>query len=305
MMNNPKKFIEDLKALDLNAVLPEATWASVNEIVGQSGFKVDAIRSQSPPAAKLANWVIQVVEHQSSSRPASPAAAEGALDEEEESKKMTKKKPSSMMLHMSPAEREALATKARQRLEEDTRAVLEAKREADECLVAAMPALEEACRALDCLDKRDITELKSLAKPPPGVMGVLMAVVVLRPLGREEESGGWAAAKSMLGDVRLLSALRSYDKDKVTEEQICRVKSMMEEWPEAFEDDKIKKVSKAAYGLSKWVRAMVQYHEVAKVVAPKRALVRDLEQRRIHAEAEVSRIEEELLTLGDGNAEEQ
>ena len=52
---------------------------------------------------------------------------------------------------------------------------------ADEALSKALPALEMAQKAVDCLKKNHITEMKSLGTPPDGVK--LTARVVLILLG--------------------------------------------------------------------------------------------------------------------------
>ncbi|PRD27419.1 UNVERIFIED_CONTAM: Dnah2 [Trichonephila clavipes] len=64
---------------------------------------------------------------------------------------------------------------------------------AEEDLNAAMPALEEARKALEALNKRDIGEIKSYAKPPVIVEMVLEAVMILR-----NSEPSWAEAKRQL-----------------------------------------------------------------------------------------------------------
>lgn len=44
----------------------------------------------------------------------------------------------------------------------------------------AMPALNEAIRALDSLNKKDISEMKSYGKPPVKVEMVMEAVMILK-----------------------------------------------------------------------------------------------------------------------------
>ena len=44
---------------------------------------------------------------------------------------------------------------------------------------AAMPQLDAAIRALNNLDKREITELQSFARPPATVLFVLEAVAIM------------------------------------------------------------------------------------------------------------------------------
>ena len=90
------------------------------------------------------------------------------------------------------------------------------KASADEALAAAIPALEAAARALENLDKKDITEIKAFMTPPRPVMNVCMCVVVLRPLGKENEADGWNGAKAMLNDVNFLKSLVEYPKDNIT-----------------------------------------------------------------------------------------
>ncbi len=61
-------------------------------------------------------------------------------------------------------------------------------------LAEAMPALEEAVKALESLNKKDVGEIKSYTKPPPLVEKVLEAVMILR--GNEPS---WAESKRQLG----------------------------------------------------------------------------------------------------------
>ena len=57
------------------------------------------------------------------------------------------------------------------------------KAEADEALIDALPAVEAASRALENLDRNDLTELKAFANPPPAVKSLCMQLVCLRPTG--------------------------------------------------------------------------------------------------------------------------
>jgi hypothetical protein len=101
------------------------------------------------------------------------------------------------------------------------------------------------------LAKSDIVELKSLCKPPVGVISVLRCVQIL--LGKDED---WAAGKRMLGDVSFMRTLMEYRRDDATQDQLQRVQLLLES-DAALRDDTLSKVSKAAYGLLRWVRAVV------------------------------------------------
>lgn len=65
-----------------------------------------------------------------------------------------------------------------------------AQRDLDE----AIPALQEAMKALESLNKKDMTEIKSYGRPPALVEKVMEAVMILR--GSEPT---WAEAKRQLG----------------------------------------------------------------------------------------------------------
>lgn len=80
----------------------------------------------------------------------------------------------------------------------------------------------------------------------------------------------------MLGDMKFLQHLKDYDKDNIPPE---RMKPIREDYctnPD-FDPVKIQKASLAATGICKWVRAMEAYDRVAKVVAPKKAKLKEAE----------------------------
>jgi len=114
---------------------------------------------------------------------------------------------------------------------------------------------ETASEACKYLDKADIVEIKSLATPPQPVMIVCACLCTL--LGRHENSG-WAGAKAMLLDPSLLKTLQEYKKEDVTAEQVFQVRQLLNQRGESMDGDKMKSVSKAAYGLLQWVLAMME-----------------------------------------------
>merc|ERR1712048_31819 len=73
---------------------------------------------------------------------------------------------------------------------EETEAI---QKDAQSDLDKALPALEAASEALKSLNKSDITEVKSMAKPPPGVVLVLEAVMILL-----NEDKDWSNAKKVM-----------------------------------------------------------------------------------------------------------
>merc|ERR1719174_184418 len=193
--------------------------------------------------------------------------------------------------------RQEEAAAASKKIDEDSIVIEREKEEADIALAAALPALAAAAEALANLDKKDLTEIKSMASPPTAVMIVCICVVILRPLGREDESAGWAGAKVMLSDTGLLRALQEYKRDEMKDRQIKRIKDLLAKEKDSFTGDNMLKVSKAGHGLLQWVLAMVKYHEVAKTVEPKRKLVKELQIAKEEAEGNMERITAELAEL--------
>jgi dynein heavy chain len=128
----------------------------------------------------------------------------------------------------------------------------------------ALPALMEAEAALNVLTKKDISELKAYAKPPPLVELVLCGVmtVLKRP-------PTWDECKKQLGDPSFLNKLMVFDKDQINDALIKKINKYSSQ-PE-FTPETIGRVSGAAKGLCMWVRSMEVYGVISKEVAPKRA----------------------------------
>lgn len=68
--------------------------------------------------------------------------------------------------------------------------------------------------------------------------------------------------------------------------------------PDSFTSEKMAKISKAGNGLLTWVKAMIQYHEVAKGVEPKRRLVAELQQKQDEAERNLAKTRVQLPRFG-------
>jgi len=117
------------------------------------------------------------------------------------------------------------------------------------------------------LSKADLIEIKSLPKPPPAVMLVCMSIVILRPLGKEDENAGWAGAKAMLNDPCLLGAMLKYNPSSITDEQVKKIRELLGE-ENLLDGEQVKSASKAAYGLLQWVIEMLERFEVAKASYP-------------------------------------
>eukprot|EP00605_Chrysophyceae_sp_TOSAG23-4_P002255 GSChrysophyteH1.ASY1.ANO1.2499.1 assembled CDS len=120
----------------------------------------------------------------------------------------------------------------------ETKAVAD---DAQRDLDRALPALENAVKALNSLTKSDITE-----EPK------------------------WDVAKKLLGKSDFMDMLTGYDKDNIPASRLKKLRKDYINVPE-FQPETVEKVSKAGLGLCLWARAMDVYADVAKEVEPKKA----------------------------------
>jgi dynein heavy chain len=164
--------------------------------------------------------------------------------------------------------------------------------DAQKDLDVAMPALNNAVKALDSLSKSDITEVKSFAKPPAAVMTVMEAVCIL--LGHKPT---WDDAKKVLGDTTFMDQLKTYDKDNIPAAYLKKIAKYVSD--PAMAVDVVKKVSKAATSLCMWVHAMDVYSRVAKDVAPKKAKLQEMNDMLAAANTKLAGKQAELKAVLD------
>ncbi|CAG9860518.1 unnamed protein product [Phyllotreta striolata] len=142
--------------------------------------------------------------------------------------------------------------------------------DAQKDLDSALPALQAATKALQSLNKKDIDEVKVFQKPPLLVTVVLEAVCLL--LGIKPD---WANAKQLLADSNFLKRLQEYDKNRVTDNLLRKLKVYVDN-PD-FVPEKVVKVSKACKSLCLWVRAIDKYAKTFRLVEPKRKRLKQAE----------------------------
>lgn len=80
----------------------------------------------------------------------------------------------------------------------------------------------------------------------------------------------------MLSDAKFLDSLLNFDKDNIPDKVIETIRTDYLTNPD-FDPEKIKKVSTACEGLCRWVIAMSEYDEIAKIVAPKKRALAEAE----------------------------
>jgi len=179
------------------------------------------------------------------------------------------------------------------------------KTECEADLAVAIPILEDAVIALNTLKPTDITLVKAMKNPPDTIKLVMAAVCVMLgvppdrsidPVTGKKFTDFWSPSKRILGDMNFLQNLKDYDKDNIapTVMQIIKKTYMTDN---SFMPHIVAKASSAAEGLCKWVRAMVSYDEVAKVVVPKKKKLVEAQMECDEAEAFLNEKRQTLAAL--------
>eukprot|EP00746_Dinoflagellata_sp_MGD_P021049 gnl/MRDRNA2_/MRDRNA2_14907_c0_seq1.p1 gnl/MRDRNA2_/MRDRNA2_14907_c0~~gnl/MRDRNA2_/MRDRNA2_14907_c0_seq1.p1 ORF type:complete len:210 (+),score=66.11 gnl/MRDRNA2_/MRDRNA2_14907_c0_seq1:77-706(+) len=121
---------------------------------------------------------------------------------------------------------------------------------------ATLDALEESGKLLGKLKKKDITELKSLGKPPPAMGACFAAVAVL--FG-EKDPDDWKTIQKMLSVTTFLQKCLDFDITSVTEATVKKLDKYTSR--EDFNTEAMAKTSKAAPGFCAWVLAIKAFAE--------------------------------------------
>ncbi|XP_029296329.1 dynein heavy chain 10, axonemal [Cottoperca gobio] len=185
-------------------------------------------------------------------------------------------------------DKKSLAEDKAKEIEEQNKVMAVDKKEAESSLAEALPALEAARIALQDLDKSDISEIRSFAKPPKQVQVVCECIMVLR--GYKEIS--WQSAKGMMSEANFLHSLMEMDCDSIHNNQVRTVKGFLKNLQTSFEE--MQAISKAGSGLLKYVEAIMGYCEVAREIKPKREKLARLEKNFFRSKWELERIQSEL-----------
>ncbi|KAK3243833.1 hypothetical protein CYMTET_46533 [Cymbomonas tetramitiformis] len=162
--------------------------------------------------------------------------------------------------------------------------------DAEADLAEAMPAMNSAIEALNALNKGDITEIKSFPKPPVMVQKTMEAVCTLL-----SEKADWDTAKKVLSDVQLIKKLTEFDKDGMTDKIMKGIRKYIDD--PTFTPDQVAKQSNAAKSLCLWVHAMDKYARVSKIVAPKKAALKQAQEMLDQSKAMLKSKKEQLAEV--------
>ena len=147
-------------------------------------------------------------------------------------------------------------------------------------LKKAEPALIAAQEALNTLNKANLTELKSFGSPPPAVLMVTGAVMVLMQgqKGKIPKDRSWLKIKAMMAKVdQFLDGLINYEKENIHPNILAAMVPYLKN-PQ-FEPEFVRTKSGAAAGLCSWVINVIKFYEVYCDVEPKRRALEEANQQ--------------------------
>jgi dynein heavy chain len=161
------------------------------------------------------------------------------------------------------------------------------KKDAEKELGKAAPLLDEAAKVLNELKKDDFYVLAGIKKPTPAVvLGMEVSCHMMQIKAKKgtagkiegDTQGYFATAKADLlsNPTAFVNMMKEYDKERIPEAVVKRVNAILES--EDFTMEKVKSASGALVAILKWSSAMMQYHELLKIVNPKRAKVKEMNE---------------------------
>ncbi len=155
-----------------------------------------------------------------------------------------------------------------------------------------------AQEALNTLNKANLTELKSFGSPPPAVLMVSGAVMVLilGQSGKIPKDRSWAKVKLMMNKVdQFLDGLVNYEKENIHPNVLVAMEPYLRD--KEFEPEFIRTKSAAAAGLCSWVINIIKFYEVYCDVEPKRRALEDANKQLSDAKAKLESIISKVVEL--------
>jgi len=166
--------------------------------------------------------------------------------------------------------------------------------QADGELKEAMPAMEAAAEAVNCLDKNSITELKSLGKPPEECAVVCAAVAFL--LRNEKKVIDWKAAVKMMNNpAAFIEEVKAFNANEIPEPTLANVEKLIA--LPFFNYEAMVSKSKAAANLANWLVNCVRYHKIYVKVAPLMASVQQATATKEQAEADLEIVKQKVADI--------
>lgn len=165
----------------------------------------------------------------------------------------------------------------------------EAQRDLDE----AEPALRSAQESVRGIKKRDLDEVRNLARPPNNVRLTLECVAIM--MG--EKKVEWADIRKYLSKADFIPSIINFDADNLSPKQIKEVTENYLDGNPDLTVEAVTRSSKACGPLYRWAESQIKYSTIYNNVQPLREEVVRLEEEAKIAKENKERIEAEVEEL--------
>ena len=165
----------------------------------------------------------------------------------------------------------------------------EAQRDLDE----AEPALRRAQASVRGIKKRDLDEVRNLARPPNNVKLTLECVAIMLGEKRVE----WADVRKILSKSDFISNILNFDADKLAAKQIKLVREKYLDGNPDLSTEKVMRSSKACGPLYMWAESQIRYSSVYNRIQPLREEVEQLENEAKIVKDQLETVETEVRSL--------
>ncbi|CAL1153127.1 unnamed protein product [Cladocopium goreaui] len=163
------------------------------------------------------------------------------------------------------------------------------KTEADNELEEALPAMEKAKAAVDCLDKASITELKTFGKPAQECIDVVAACGFL--LRQEKRKLGWKECQLMMkSPQQFIDDVKNFDAEHIPEQVLANTEPLIGN----LNFESMKSKSLAAAHLTNWVVNIVTYNKIYTKVAPLIEKVKVAQETTENAKLQLREVEKRV-----------
>ncbi|KAK8861127.1 hypothetical protein M9Y10_012822 [Tritrichomonas musculus] len=182
---------------------------------------------------------------------------------------------------------------------------------ASEELKKAQPLKAQALAAIDCIDKKAMTELSSFSSAPGKVGDVMEAIVlILSEGGRPARDLSWKAAKKLMGNTGAFMNKLQHLHENWNNDIMQLTKQKVAKW--TFKESDVSKSSSACANIYVWLNNILNYHTVIQNIIPKERAAKEAEEllnesveklKKVQAKAKA--LEDQLQKLKDQLEEQQ
>ncbi|SOV14937.1 dynein heavy chain, putative [Plasmodium gaboni] len=176
-----------------------------------------------------------------------------------------------------------------------TKEAIEIQLKADKELSEALPIMNKAKDAVNCITKSAIQELKSLQNPPKECLDVTHAVLIAL---KEIKNYSWKFAQKIMNNpTQFLSKLQKFDAENMDEETVNLLTPFIQK--KFFNYEMMKTKSSACAYLALWLVNIVKYNEVYKKVKPLMDKLQEATNNKNKAQEKLDQLENKVKELTD------